>query len=107
MEYIYIGKIVNTHGIKGELRILSDFPFKDKVLTEKITKIIQGAHYSGPFCIEFLVGPDDNLYFLEVNFRHSGWGYAFTYGGFNLPVRWASATLDNEIILDDFFYKVC
>ena len=31
MDYIYIGKIVNTHGIKGELRILSDFEFKEKV----------------------------------------------------------------------------
>ncbi len=30
-EYIYIGKIVNTHGIKGEIRILSDFEYKDKV----------------------------------------------------------------------------
>lgn len=31
MKYIRIGKIVNTHGIKGELRILSDFRHKDKV----------------------------------------------------------------------------
>ena len=31
MNYIYIGDIVNTHGIKGELRILSDFKYKDKV----------------------------------------------------------------------------
>lgn len=31
MEYIYIGKIVNTHGIKGELRIRSDFEYKDRV----------------------------------------------------------------------------
>lgn len=31
MEYVYIGKIVNTHGIKGELRILSKFEYKDKV----------------------------------------------------------------------------
>lgn len=31
MEFINIGKIVNTHGIKGELRILSDFRHKDKV----------------------------------------------------------------------------
>ena len=31
MEFIRIGKIVNTHGIKGELRILSDFRHKDKV----------------------------------------------------------------------------
>ena len=31
MEYIYIGKIVNTHGIKGEVRLLSDFKYKEKV----------------------------------------------------------------------------
>ncbi len=31
MEYIYIGKIVNTHGIKGEVRIISNFRYKDKV----------------------------------------------------------------------------
>ena len=31
MELINIGRIVNTHGIKGELRILSDFRYKDKV----------------------------------------------------------------------------
>ena len=31
MKLIKIGKIVNTHGIKGELRLLSKFPYKDKV----------------------------------------------------------------------------
>lgn len=31
MNFICIGKIVNTHGIKGELRVLSDFEFKEKV----------------------------------------------------------------------------
>lgn len=30
-EFIWIGKIVNTHGIKGEIRILSDFSKKDRV----------------------------------------------------------------------------
>lgn len=30
-SFVYVGKIVNTHGIKGEIRILSDFEFKDKV----------------------------------------------------------------------------
>ena len=30
MEYLYLGKIVNTHGIKGEIRILSDFDYKEK-----------------------------------------------------------------------------
>ena len=31
MDLICIGKLVNTHGIKGEVRILSDFEYKDKV----------------------------------------------------------------------------
>ena len=30
MEKVYIGKVVNTHGIKGEIRILSDFAYKEK-----------------------------------------------------------------------------
>ena len=30
-DYVYVGKIVNTHGIKGEFRILSNFELKDKV----------------------------------------------------------------------------
>lgn len=33
-EYVYIGKIVNTHGIKGELRLLSDFKYKERVFLE-------------------------------------------------------------------------
>ena len=31
MDLVYVGKIVNTHGIKGELRIKSDFERKDLV----------------------------------------------------------------------------
>lgn len=30
-EYIYIGKVVNTHGIKGEIRIKSDFLRKELI----------------------------------------------------------------------------
>lgn len=31
MEKVFVGKIVNTHGIKGEMRIISDFERKDLV----------------------------------------------------------------------------
>lgn len=31
MKYVLIGRLVNTHGLKGEVRILSDFKYKDKV----------------------------------------------------------------------------
>lgn len=37
MNFIKIGKIVNTHGIKGELRLLSKFPYKDKVFVNDMT----------------------------------------------------------------------
>jgi 16S rRNA processing protein RimM len=35
MDFIYLGKIVNTHGIKGEIRILSDFDHKELVFVPK------------------------------------------------------------------------
>lgn len=31
MNYVLIGKMVNTHGLKGEIRILSDFKYKKEV----------------------------------------------------------------------------
>ena len=31
MQYLYIGKLVNTHGIKGEVRLISNFNHKSKV----------------------------------------------------------------------------
>lgn len=31
MEFINVGKIVNTHGLKGEIRIISDFKYKKNV----------------------------------------------------------------------------
>ena len=34
-EFIYLGKIVNTHGIKGELRIISNFKYKEKAFSLK------------------------------------------------------------------------
>lgn len=34
MNEVYLGKIVNTHGIKGEVRIISNFKLKNQVLTK-------------------------------------------------------------------------
>lgn len=45
MENIYVGKVVNTHGIKGEIRILSDFPYKDKVFLINNKIIIGNDEY--------------------------------------------------------------
>lgn len=45
MKEVYIGKIVSTHGIKGEIRILSDFEFKDKVFVVGKKLIIDHKEY--------------------------------------------------------------
>ena len=65
MKYIYVGKIVNTHGIKGEVRILSDFKYNDKVFVKgfniyigknKDNKIINSYRYHKIFDMITMVG---------------------------------------------------
>lgn len=34
-NYICVGKIINTFGIKGELKIVSDFEYKDRIFTKE------------------------------------------------------------------------
>lgn len=46
MNKIYIGKIVSTHGIKGEVKILSDFEYKDKVFIVNNKLIIDDKEYT-------------------------------------------------------------
>ena len=38
MEYVYIGKLVNTHALKGEVKIISNFEYKDKAF-------VKGKHF--------------------------------------------------------------
>ena len=45
MDKVYVGKIVSTHGIKGEVRILSDFEYKDKVFKVGKKLIIDDKEY--------------------------------------------------------------
>lgn len=72
-------------------------PFQRKDVEEQVQKVLEKTGFNGVFSVEFLIDQDDKLWFLEVNFRFSTWGYAFHYGGVNLPVEWAKATLSGEI----------
>lgn len=44
MEYIYIGEVVNTHGIKGELRIVSSFQYKDAAFVKGMSFYLGSRH---------------------------------------------------------------
>ena len=67
MDYIKIGKIVNTHGIKGEVRLLSKFPYKDKVfvkdmniyIDKKYKEVISSYRKHKNFDMITLVGYDN------------------------------------------------
>ena len=97
MNYLYIGKLVNTHGIKGEVRILSNFRHKDKVF-------IKG--------FKFYVGKDKKEYVVETYRKHKNFdmvtftGYTninevLKYKGKNVYVNKEDITLSKEEYLDE------
>ena len=45
MNKVVLGKYVNTHGLKGEIRIKSRFPYKDKVFKINNEIIINDTSY--------------------------------------------------------------
>ena len=45
MNKVLLGKYVNTHGIKGEIRIKSNFPYKEKVFKKDNEIIINNNIY--------------------------------------------------------------
>ena len=45
MDLIYIGKLVNTHGLKGEVRIISDFEYKKDVFKTDNSIYINNTKY--------------------------------------------------------------
>ena len=48
MEYIYVGQINGTHGLKGELKLKSNFKYKDKILKENFNFYI-GKEKTAPY----------------------------------------------------------
>ena len=95
MNKIFIGKVVSTHGIKGEIRILSDFPYKDKV-----------------FVINNKIIIDDKEYIIKSYRVHKGYDMV-TLDGFNnindvlfllksdVYISEELLNLDDDEILDD------
>lgn len=92
----YIRYYNNSYG-----HFMNMIPFKDDEFRAKIVKLFQLTRYNGIFEIEFMRGPNDEVYFLEINFRASTWNYAPTVGGGNLPYFWAKGMLTGKIAYDE------
>lgn len=95
-EFIYIGKIVNTHGIKGEVRILSDFERKDKVFIKgmniyigkkKEKEIINSYRHHKNFEMITIIG------YTDIN-------QVLKYKSLNVYIKKSDLNLDNGEYLD-------
>ena len=103
MKFINIGKIVNTHGIKGELRILSDFKYKDKVFKKNF------KFYIGKDKEELIVNSyRHHKIFDMVTFNDlNDINLVLKYKGKEVYINEEDLDLDGEIYIDNLIgYKV-
>lgn len=94
-EMIYIGKTVSTFGIKGELKVISDFEYCDKaykvgnkVLINNIEHVISSIRYHKNYVLLKI----DNLNNINDILK---------YVGFNIYIK----RLDLNLSKDEFLYK--
>ncbi len=94
-EMIYIGKTVSTFGIKGELKVISDFEYCDKaykvgnkILINNIEHIISSIRYHKNYVLLKI----DNLNNINDILK---------YVGFNIYIK----RLDLNLSKDEFLYK--
>lgn len=97
MDYVYIGKIVNTHGIKGEIRLLSDFKYKDRVFS-KGTKIYIGRKKEEEIIASYRHHKNFEMITLE---GYSNINEVLKYKGLSAFVLRSSLNLQSDEYLDE------
>lgn len=70
--------------------------FNDKYFQDVLNKMFKEIGYEGIFSAEFMIDKDGKFWFLEINLRNSGWSYASTKLGMNLPLLWADGMLNGK-----------
>ncbi len=70
--------------------------FNDKYFQDVLSKMFSEIGYEGIFSAEFIIDQDGKFWFLEINLRNSGWSYASTKLGMNLPLLWADGMLNGK-----------
>lgn len=95
MEYIYVGKFVNTHGVRGEIRIVSEVPYKKEIFQP-------GIH--------LYIGQDKKEFEIQTYRPHKIYDMVLCKGVSNidqmLPYKGDSVFVKkDEIVYDDYFYE--
>jgi 16S rRNA processing protein RimM len=98
MNYIYVGKIVNTHALKGEVRLISNFDFKSRIF--KKDNVVYVGENKDKLVIETYRTHKqfDMLKFVGIDYIND----VLKYKGCNVYIDEDSLKLnDNEILTSD------
>lgn len=81
----------------GSFGFFEEYHEGDK-LYNKLKKLLQLVRFSGVFETEFIISENNELFFLEINFRDTMWNHAFTEMGVNLNKIWADSEMAGHLV---------
>lgn len=97
-NYVLVGKIVNSFGIKGELKIISDFEYKDRVF-KKDSYLYIGQDKTKELISNYRVHKNYDLITLD---NYTNINEILKYKGLNVYIKREELELnDNEYLLGD------
>ena len=97
MEFLYLGKIVNTHGIKGEVRILSKFKYKTRVFVKGFPIYI-GAYHEKEIVASYRVHKQFDMITME---GYTNINEVLKYKGKNVYIKREDLKLSASEYLDE------
>lgn len=75
-------------------------------LYDSIKEMMKVINYTGVFEAEFIVEKNSKeLFFLEINFRHTLWNHTFTSMGANLNKIWMDSVINGRLTTGDVVIK--
>ena len=102
MKYINVGRIVNTHALKGEVRIISNFEYKERIFKKGFILYI-GQFKDKEEIESYRVHKQfDMVKFVGIDFIND----VLKYKGSNIYVLDSDLHLENDEILESEFYKM-
>ena len=78
----------------------------DEDFIKKASAMIAEIGFEGIFEFEFMVGEDNELYFLEINFRNTINGWETTMAGMPGVTLWCKSMLDGKIDKEKCYKKI-
>ena len=84
----------------GSYGFFEQYHLGDELLN-RLKKLLKIVGFSGVFEVEFIIAENQDLYFLEINFRDTMWNHVFTQMGVNLNRIWADSVMLGNLVIGD------